>query len=139
MRRGANWTTDDLCDLSRAWITASCDPVVDIDQSAERFSATLHSAFVARAGNDDEKKQRYEGRSAKLVKLRFECAAYVQKFQKSLLLITSSNPTGITDKELISMAIAVHVGKIHKMSYDCLLYTSPSPRDQRGSRMPSSA
>ena len=24
-------------------------------------------------------------------------------------------------------------------SIDCLLYTSPSPRDQRGSRMPSSA
>ena len=24
-------------------------------------------------------------------------------------------------------------------SYPCLLYTSPSPRDQRGSRMPSSA
>ena len=26
-----------------------------------------------------------------------------------------------------------------KQSYACLLYTSPSPRDQRGSRMPSSA
>ena len=26
-----------------------------------------------------------------------------------------------------------------QLSYDCLLYTSPSPRDQRGSRMPSSA
>ena len=25
------------------------------------------------------------------------------------------------------------------MAYTCLLYTSPSPRDQRGSRMPSSA
>jgi len=25
------------------------------------------------------------------------------------------------------------------ISYSCLLYTSPSPRDQRGSRMPSSA
>ena len=24
-------------------------------------------------------------------------------------------------------------------AWDCLLYTSPSPRDQRGSRMPSSA
>ena len=24
-------------------------------------------------------------------------------------------------------------------NYTCLLYTSPSPRDQRGSRMPSSA
>ena len=28
------------------------------------------------------------------------------------------------------------IGELH---YDCLLYTSPSPRDQRGSRMPSSA
>ena len=32
-----------------------------------------------------------------------------------------------------------YVGKAHDYSYDCLLYTSPSPRDQRGSRMPSSA
>ena len=34
------------------------------------------------------------------------------------------------------------VGKLHQYSvdfYHCLLYTSPSPRDQRGSRMPSSA
>ena len=28
---------------------------------------------------------------------------------------------------------------IHDHLYGCLLYTSPSPRDQRGSRMPSSA
>ena len=27
----------------------------------------------------------------------------------------------------------------HELIVDCLLYTSPSPRDQRGSRMPSSA
>ena len=25
------------------------------------------------------------------------------------------------------------------LAFNCLLYTSPSPRDQRGSRMPSSA
>ena len=30
-------------------------------------------------------------------------------------------------------------GKLVKDPYSCLLYTSPSPRDQRGSRMPSSA
>ena len=29
--------------------------------------------------------------------------------------------------------------KVSKPAGDCLLYTSPSPRDQRGSRMPSSA
>ena len=31
------------------------------------------------------------------------------------------------------------VGYRKKWTYGCLLYTSPSPRDQRGSRMPSSA
>ena len=33
--------------------------------------------------------------------------------------------------------VEVHLSNIY--SRDCLLYTSPSPRDQRGSRMPSSA
>ena len=53
----------------------------------------------------------------------------------------------IKNKTLISYAIDL----IKNMSFDkiyinthykhniCLLYTSPSPRDQRGSRMPSSA
>ena len=37
---------------------------------------------------------------------------------------------------------AVHMESLDKVKLllrDCLLYTSPSPRDQRGSRMPSSA
>ena len=29
--------------------------------------------------------------------------------------------------------------QVRRGDYPCLLYTSPSPRDQRGSRMPSSA
>ena len=39
---------------------------------------------------------------------------------------------------IIDEAMICHVG-IVDMRMDCLLYTSPSPRDQRGSRMPSSA
>ena len=46
-----------------------------------------------------------------------------------------------------SMVFEVEEGKLvgvkgnpdHPMTRGCLLYTSPSPRDQRGSRMPSSA
>ena len=36
----------------------------------------------------------------------------------------------------------IHIINLEKslpLFQDCLLYTSPSPRDQRGSRMPSSA
>ena len=35
--------------------------------------------------------------------------------------------------------VEVHLLDFKKSIYGCLLYTSPSPRDQRGSRMPSSA
>ena len=33
----------------------------------------------------------------------------------------------------------INLLQVHNQYRDCLLYTSPSPRDQRGSRMPSSA
>ena len=39
-------------------------------------------------------------------------------------------------------AMRLGIGLVHQeiaLCGDCLLYTSPSPRDQRGSRMPSSA
>ena len=35
--------------------------------------------------------------------------------------------------------LAAARGRLLALTEDCLLYTSPSPRDQRGSRMPSSA
>ena len=46
----------------------------------------------------------------------------------------------VTDTRLAS-TIAVGNAKVHTVEHlmSCLLYTSPSPRDQRGSRMPSSA
>ena len=42
--------------------------------------------------------------------------------------------TGVCTKELCTMR-----DDIANYNNICLLYTSPSPRDQRGSRMPSSA
>ena len=41
------------------------------------------------------------------------------------------------DPDLIAMLIAYEDKRY--WDHNCLLYTSPSPRDQRGSRMPSSA
>ena len=42
----------------------------------------------------------------------------------------------VVGTQVENTAVRVHVPGTH---YICLLYTSPSPRDQRGSRMPSSA
>ena len=39
----------------------------------------------------------------------------------------------------VSMGLDEVLSDLEREGYACLLYTSPSPRDQRGSRMPSSA
>ena len=46
---------------------------------------------------------------------------------------------GSVDKGLNWLAVHLNSETLDLWSRACLLYTSPSPRDQRGSRMPSSA
>lgn len=119
MGRGSSWNAEELEDVAKAWITASSDPVVGIDQTATRFANTIYSSFIERAPDDPLTKERYRLRSAKSVKLRFDTiAADIQKFQKSLRLVHSCSPTGTTDQQVLSMAIAIHVGKINRMSYE---------------------
>lgn len=45
-------------------------------------------------------------------------AGEIQKNQKSLRLVTSCNPTGSTEGQILWMAIAVHLSKIDNMWYD---------------------
>ena len=47
--------------------------------------------------------------------------------------LTIRDPNGCMETTMAS------ISEPAELSVDCLLYTSPSPRDQRGSRMPSSA
>ena len=42
-------------------------------------------------------------------------------------------------RNIMAIALLLYVVTYFSLRYCCLLYTSPSPRDQRGSRMPSSA
>ena len=60
--------------------------------------------------------------------------------QNCSLIAAGTHP----DKKQLTFAVDAKSGKVAKeLKIDqiraCLLYTSPSPRDQRGSRMPSSA
>ena len=41
--------------------------------------------------------------------------------------------------QTFELTVPAESGRVDKALLSCLLYTSPSPRDQRGSRMPSSA
>ena len=49
------------------------------------------------------------------------------------------NMVTTTTENLLQKLIKSDRWNLKDMAKNCLLYTSPSPRDQRGSRMPSSA
>ena len=51
----------------------------------------------------------------------------------------TQNAATVTQAVVATNASAAVQGTEINAPYACLLYTSPSPRDQRGSRMPSSA
>ena len=55
----------------------------------------------------------------------FSDSLYIKAYLSSIKIAT------------ISTVLTLIIG--YAIAYSCLLYTSPSPRDQRGSRMPSSA
>ena len=68
-----------------------------------------------------------------------------QRMNWLALSLTLATPFGLAnnlEEELIAAATEV-AAEVEAESYeeliDCLLYTSPSPRDKRQSRMPSSA
>lgn len=44
-------------------------------------------------------------------------AADVQKFSVSLRQVRACNPTGVNEEDIISMAIAIHVGRANKIYY----------------------
>ena len=50
--------------------------------------------------------------------------------------VVSNSKVGIDVNSAVNLNVTIQVGCATDV---CLLYTSPSPRDQRGSRMPSSA
>ena len=67
---------------------------------------------------------------------------------KAAIRRLDDNPGAGVRRQLLATALRLTPSmspKLHKMMQEsieqlgCLLYTSPSPRDQRGSRMPSSA
>ena len=60
---------------------------------------------------------------------------------RAVFLTHAQGFDGLTDELIneLSLKNIPLIEDVCESHWDCLLYTSPSPRDQRGSRMPSSA
>ena len=122
MGRGLAWTAEEAGDLARAWIAATEDPVLGIDQTSTHFNQGMYSSFCSFAPDGACAKQ-YSGRGARPSRAKWDSiSADCQKFRSALRFIRMCEPSGVTEDNIFSMAVAKHLGKRSTMSYDARDY-----------------
>lgn len=120
MGRGKAWDIDENEVLARAWISASEDPIAGVDQRGKLFNETVYRRFSERApacfaGIEGKYGLRTPG---SIRNHAGDLSADAQKFSKTLRTVRACGPTGVTENQVLSMAVAVHVGKCATMNYE---------------------
>lgn len=116
MGRGKAWTENENELPARACILMSEDPVVGTDQTRKLFLDNVRSRFIELGPKNVT--ERFADRTAASVIQHFQdLSGDVQKFRCALRTVLASNPTGVNDDNIHSMAVAIHLGKSPKMDY----------------------
>ena len=123
MGRGKGWSAEESLHLAEAWIEASEDVdavvVKGTDQDADDFWKKVYKMFVPKTP-PNHLSGTYKDRSTGAMQSHWSerIARQVKAFNKSLLLVLNSNPTGCTEQNKINMAVAIQLGKCSAMSYN---------------------
>ena len=123
--------------------------VSDSDLPMELGELDSDAGLVAKDDLAIEVSRRSRGQSLAVAIAHGDQAAQVVSKECDRVVYALDATSGLSDKTgELALAVPKHRRAIAAMMFDgtiderpkiCLLYTSPSPRDQRGSRMPSSA
>lgn len=116
MGKGKQWTTKECKHLAEAWIEVSEDQdqteVKGANQNADAFWRRVFARFVAKAP-PDHLSGTYSGRGENAVRNYWtdNIARDCKKFNKSLMKVYQSRPTGVTLEEKTNIAVALFLGK----------------------------
>jgi hypothetical protein len=119
MGKAPTWLTKERETVALAWLRATNNGIQGCDQKGEDYRNKIHALFKA-FGPRDAPPGHYGDRASKAVYvfLRDNIFPDVNKFNEALRLVQSSHPTGVNDDNIISMAIALHLGKTKRMDYN---------------------
>ena len=121
MGQGKHWSAEECLHLAEAWVNASEDEgekeVKGTYQDSDSFWAKVLENFTAKSPPHPQ--GIYHDRALTAIKNKWKdkISRDVKKFNKSLLKVYKSNPTGCTEQNKVNMAVAIHLGQTLVMSY----------------------
>lgn len=122
MGKAPTWSKEESAALAQSWLETSEDDgspdVKGTNQESSVFWKSVVERFQAKAP-DDRPQGTYHARGDKPIVTHWKdnIARDVKKFNKCLLKVLASKPTGVGEQEKINMAAAIHLGKIDAVSY----------------------
>ena len=122
MGRGKQWTPEESLHLAEAWLEISEDvgaaEVKGTNQDSHVFWARIEESFKAKAPTPNPEGQ-YNDRATSdiITQWKDKISRQAKKFNKALMKVFRSHPTGCTEQNKINMAVAIHLRKTDKMDY----------------------
>ena len=113
-----NWQHHEITIACRAYTNDTNNGIQSCDQDMEKFNNDIveKMRLLAPSGYLPGT---YHERAHRIYKyLRDNVFGEVQKFNKSLRLVEISHPSGVTEEQKVSMAIAIHLKLTKKMDYE---------------------
>lgn len=110
--------------LALAWLCESEHRIVRIDEESKNFFKSLHRRFIEKGPFTAEFGYDRYGFSTMESNRKYlaELSTDAQKFVRARCKVPISNPTGVIDDGILSMAVAVHLSKKDKIDYDLKHY-----------------
>ena len=124
-RMPKHWKSVEIALACKAYISATLNPVSGADQDFHAFTTDLVKKYEVISLSSCADRTYYRRGDRVYAYLRDNVFPSVQKFQKALRVVYSSNPTGVTEQESINMAVAIHCKETKSMEY---IYKSFDPK-----------
>ena len=122
MGKGKKWSSDESLHLAEAWMAkseeAGAAQLRGTNQDSDEFWSGVKQIFATKSPTPNPDGI-YHDRNWTAIRnqWRDQIARDVKKFNKSLMKVYKSKPTGCTDQNKINMAVAMHTGKCDAMMY----------------------
>ena len=112
---GKQWKSAEIALACRAYVSSTLNPIRGADQDFVTFNSDILAKLEAISPADCQDGTYHKIGIRVYSYLRDNIFPDIQKFNKALRIVYSSNPTEVTEEEKVFMVIAIHCKETKQM------------------------